>query len=79
VSRFDRPCPECGAEVNRRERPRALYCSDACRYRARDRDRYAADPEAAREKSRRYYHANRERVIARVRARQKAKEAGDVD
>jgi len=31
--------------------------------------KYAADPEGEREKSRRYYQANRENVLARMRAK----------
>jgi len=46
-------------------------CSDRCRYRHRDRLRYKANPEGERAKSRRYYRANRERVIARVTARKR--------
>jgi hypothetical protein len=59
---------ECGQELGRGRRHRR-FCSDKCRYRHRDRLRYAADPEGEREKSRRYYKANREKVIARVTAR----------
>jgi Glutaminase len=54
-------CAECGQELGRGRRHRR-FCSDKCRYRYRDRVRYAADPENEREKSRRYYRANRERV-----------------
>jgi hypothetical protein len=63
-------CEECGAEIEGRVRRRTKFCGDRCRYRHRDRLRYAADPEGERAKSRRYYAANRERVIARVKARQ---------
>jgi hypothetical protein len=51
-----------------------MVLSDRCRYRNRDRLKHAADPEGERAKSRRYYGANRERVIARVTARKR--EAG---
>jgi hypothetical protein len=44
------------------------FCTDRCRYRHRDRHR---DPEAERERSRLYNAANRERVIARVKAQQR--------
>ena len=37
-------------------------------YRHRDRLRYESNPEAQREKSRRYYEENREKIIARVTA-----------
>jgi hypothetical protein len=66
-------CEECGGPTPndpwKSRRTKKRFCSDKCRYRARDRERYAADPEGQREKSRAYYAANRERVIARVRAR----------
>jgi hypothetical protein len=61
-------CAECGQEFGRGRRNRR-FCSGKCRYRFRDRLRYAADPEGEREKSRRFYRANREKVIARVTAR----------
>jgi hypothetical protein len=64
-------CLECGADINRRERPRSDFCSDAHAYRYRDRLRYEADPEGQRAKSRAYYAANRERVLKRVKAKQR--------
>ena len=64
-------CLECGAELSWSERPKSDFCSDAHSRRYRDRLRYQADPEAQRAKSRAYYAANRERVIARVKARRK--------
>jgi hypothetical protein len=68
-------CVECGEELEDvwRHRSTRQFCSDRCRYRHRDRLRYAADPEGERAKSRAYYARNREAVIARVIARQKAK------
>ena len=59
-------CFECGQELGR-GRSHRRFCSDKCRYRFRDRLRYAADPEGEREKSRRCYEANREKVLARMR------------
>jgi len=41
------------------------FWSDRCRYRHRDRVKYGADPQGERAKSRRYYAANRDAVIAR--------------
>lgn len=70
-------CEECGAEFEGRVRRGTKFCSDRCRYRHRDRQRYAADPEGERAKSRRYYAANRERVIARVTSPAKKLTRGD--
>jgi hypothetical protein len=62
--------------------PRRLYQSKSlcgfatkCRYRKRDRLKYEADPEGERAKSRAYYAANRERIIARVIEARKRKAA----
>ena len=67
-------CEECGEpleDVLHHRRGRR-FCSAKCRYRARDRERCQADPEGQREKSRRYYAANREKVIQRVIANRRA-------
>jgi hypothetical protein len=66
-------CEECAQpfEDLRNSRRGRRFCSSKCRYRHRDRRRYELDPEGEREKSRRYYAANRERVIARVTMRKK--------
>jgi hypothetical protein len=58
-------CEECGGEFQNLKDTRASkrFCSDKCRYRARDRKRYQANPDAERERSRRYYAANRERKL----------------
>jgi hypothetical protein len=55
-------CEECGKEFENLMETRASkrFCSDRCRYRARDRMR---DPDVERERSRRYYWANRERKL----------------
>ena len=53
-------------------KPDQRFCKSGCRYKARDRRRYETDPDGVRAKSRAYYARNRERVIARVTARQRA-------
>jgi ssDNA-binding Zn-finger/Zn-ribbon topoisomerase 1 len=70
-------CEECGQPFTDMKEGRRgrRFCSPKCRYRNRDRRRYEADPEGERAKSRAYYAANRERVIARVIARQAAERA----
>jgi endogenous inhibitor of DNA gyrase (YacG/DUF329 family) len=62
-------CAECGAAVDRRERPRSLFCSRACGWRVRDRRRLEENPEKQRAKSRRYYVRNREAVLDRAAAK----------
>ena len=62
-------CAECGVELDRWQRASVQFCSPRCRYRFRDRRRYAENPEAIRERSRRYYAANREAVLAKAAAR----------
>ena len=64
-------CEECGGEIpySRDRKTTTRHCSDKCRYRARDRRRYAVDPEVARARSRAYYWANRERVLERAAAK----------
>jgi hypothetical protein len=72
VSQFQTTCEECGEEIvfsRSRRTSRRLFCSDKRRYRDRDRRRYEADPEGQREKSRRYYALNREKVLAKAAAR----------
>jgi predicted amidophosphoribosyltransferase len=64
-------CEECGKLFQPKSR-RQRFCRDACRYRARDARDYAASLELERAKSRAYYAANREQVIARVIAQRKA-------
>ena len=69
-------CEECGKPVegglSRRYTTRKRFCSDGCRYKARDRLRYERDPERERERSRRYYATHREAVLARARAKREA-------
>jgi hypothetical protein len=69
-SRLGPRCEECGEEFPNLKETRASkrFCSDRCRYRARDRKRYQADPDAQRERARAWYWANRERVLARMSA-----------
>lgn len=65
-------CAECGKTFVRSV-ARARFCSDRCRYRHRDRLKYAADPEGESAKARSYYATHREAVIARVKRYQAAK------
>ena len=51
------------------------FCSAAHRQVFKDRRRYWPDPDGEREKSRRYYEPNREKVLAKARARADAKRA----
>jgi hypothetical protein len=62
-------CEECGVEFVdvKNNRASRRFCSDRCRYRARDRRRYETDPEKVRERSRSYYWRYREEVLARRR------------
>lgn len=62
-------CAECGAGLTRWQRASAHFCSPQCRYRFRDRRRYAEDPEGARARARAYYAANRERVLEKAAAK----------
>src|SRR5688572_27050525 len=64
-------CEECGGEIpySRGRKTTTQYCSDKCRYKSRDRARYAADPEGARARARAYYAANREKVLEKAGAR----------
>ena len=68
-------CAECGAELPAYVRgspggmTRAAFCSERHFYAFRDRWRYAADPEAHRERARAYYWRNRETVLAKAAAR----------
>jgi hypothetical protein len=45
------------------------FCSPKCRYKKRDRERYAADPDTHRARARAYYWANREAVLEKSAAR----------
>ena len=67
-------CEEYGEPIPdlRHTRSGRRFCSDKCRYRARDRKRYEADPEFQRERSRRYYRENREVVLARAAQRRQS-------
>jgi hypothetical protein len=62
-------CAECDGELDHRVSPRSAFCSPKCRYRFRDRRKYAADPEAQRARARAYYQANREVVLAKSAAK----------
>jgi hypothetical protein len=63
-------CEECGQEIPNMRFARASkrFCSDKCRYRHYNRLRYERDPEGERARSRAYYVANREKVLARMKA-----------
>jgi hypothetical protein len=62
-------CAECDVELDHRVSPRSAFCSPKCRYRFRDRRKYAADPEAQRARARAYYAENRERVLEKSAAK----------
>jgi hypothetical protein len=62
-------CAECGEPLAPWQRVTSGFCSPKCRYHFRDRRRYAEDPEREREKSRRYYAENREKVLAKTAAK----------
>ena len=62
-------CAECGKELERWHVASSQFCNPKCRYRFRDRRKYAEDPERERAKSRAYYWANRERVLEKAAAR----------
>jgi hypothetical protein len=68
-SRRNGTCAECGVDLDHRSVPRSAFCRPKCRYAFRDRRRYAADPEAARERARAYYWANREALLERAAAK----------
>jgi hypothetical protein len=74
----ERTCEECGGPLiigrELRRTFRRRFCSPKCRYRARDRRRYELDPEGERERSRRYYAANREAVLVRAKHRKAPKQ-----
>ena len=55
--------------MTRWQRASAQFCKPRCRYRFRDRRRYAEDAESIRARSRAYYAANRERVLAKAAAK----------
>ena len=67
-ARRNHRCAECGVDLERWQWT-SSFCSSKCRYRFRDRRRYAEDPEREREKSRAYYRANRERLLVKAAAR----------
>jgi len=64
-------CVECGGEIpySRDGKTTVQFCSAKCRYKARDRKRYAENPERERERSRRYYLEHREQVLERAAAK----------
>ena len=68
-ARRNRTCAECGGDLNHVSVPRSLFCSPKHRYAFRDRRRYLQDAEAMRAKSRRYYEANRERILEKAAAK----------
>jgi hypothetical protein len=70
-------CEECGEEFAdvKNNRASRRFCSDRCRYRARDRRDYQADPERERARVKAYYAKNREQVLARAKARRKTNAA----
>jgi hypothetical protein len=78
-ARRDGECAECGSHLDHHLVPRSPFCGPRCRYRFRDRRRYAEDPEAQREKARRYYLENREAVLARAAERRAARRAAKGD
>ena len=68
-ARRNHVCAECGVEFERWQWASSLFCSPQHRVRFRDRRRYAEDPERERAKSRAYYAANRDVVLAKAAAR----------
>ena len=69
VARRTHRCAECGTVLDYRERPRSVFCSPRHSQRFRDRQRYHANVEQQRERSRDYYARNREAVLARTAAK----------
>lgn len=67
-ARWNRLCAECGVDLELWLRPQP-FCSAKCRYRFRDRRRYAEDPEGQRERARAYYLAHREKVLEKAAER----------
>ena len=65
----NRSCAVCGIDLDWRTVPRSPFCSPRCRYRFRDRRKYAANPERERERSRAYYWRNREAVLEKAAAK----------
>ena len=65
----NRRCAECGGDLDWRSVPRSAFCSPRCRYRWRDRRKYAENPERERERSRAYYWRNREAVLEKAAAK----------
>jgi hypothetical protein len=70
----DDNCAECGSELPRGRRGRK-FCSPKCRYRFRDRIRYATNPEPIRARAKAWYWANHERALARDKATRAARRA----
>jgi hypothetical protein len=64
-------CIECGGDLPyfRDRKSSKEYCSPKCRYKARDRARYAANPDRERERSRRYYAEHREEILEKAAAK----------
>jgi endogenous inhibitor of DNA gyrase (YacG/DUF329 family) len=62
-------CAECETELERWQRASAQFCSPKCRYRFRDRRRYAENTEERRARSRAYYWQNREAVLDKQAAK----------
>lgn len=62
-ARLGRVCAECSAPL---EIWHGRFCSPTCRYRFRDRRKYAEDKERVKARSRAYYQRNREAVLARL-------------
>lgn len=55
--------------MTRWQRASAQFCKPQCRYKFRDRRRFAEDAESIRARSRAYYAATRERVLAKAAAK----------
>jgi hypothetical protein len=68
-SRRNRRCAECSTDLDWRTVPRSAFCSDKCRYRFRDRRKYAQNPDPERARSRSYYWRNREAVLEKAAAK----------
>jgi hypothetical protein len=66
-------CAECGQPFQRKKRGRpAKFCSARCCYRHRDRRDYERNPDAERERARRYYWNHRDQVRAKAAAKRHA-------
>jgi endogenous inhibitor of DNA gyrase (YacG/DUF329 family) len=62
-------CAECGEPLHHRVHPRTPFCTAKCRYRWRDRRRYAVTAEAQRERSRVYYREHRDEILEKAAAK----------